>query len=124
MSLVLVGFLLCRIIPIFSYSTSATVSSVNVSCIDYDLESGPVNISKGCLQLCCKPQQLYNGDNTCISIDEAPSFITRTLEYNNETAEMLKKFTIAVGKPCLNMKKYQQFDRNNYPHWSSIVELV
>lgn len=124
MFLLLFGFLLCRIFPIFSYSTTATVSSGNVSCIDYDQNSGPVNVSKGCLQLCCKPQQLYNGENTCISIDEKPLFNSKRKEYNNETVDMLKLFTIAVGKPCENMKKYELFDRSNYPHWTSIVEPV
>lgn len=124
MLIILVGFLLCRIFPITSYSTAATVSSANVTCIDYDLNSGPVNAAKGCLQLCCEPQQLYNGNNICISIDEATFFNSNRIEYNNDTAKMLKMFTIAVGKPCNNMQKYEFFDRSNYPHWSSIVELV
>lgn len=127
MLLVVVGFLLWKIISISGHSTAAIVSSGNVSCIEYyDLKLTPViNDSKGCLQLCCKPQQRYNGYNTCISIKEAPSFTTKALEYyDNDTAQMLKEFTVAFGKPCENMKKYQFFNRMNYPHWTSIVESV
>lgn len=120
----IVLFLLCRIFPIYSHSTAATVSSGNISCIDYDLSSAPVNASKGCLQLCCEPQQLYNGNNTCISIEKTPLYISKGIEYYNDTANMLQTFTIAIGKPCKNMQKYQLFDRSNYPHWTSIVELV